>query len=72
MYSVNGGRHFGIHARAYFFRNSAEEYAKRFIPKWKVTVRYGAVDPDKSLVPAHDQLAHPDWATRYRGDDVPD
>jgi hypothetical protein len=72
MYSVNGERHFGIHERAYFFPNSAEEYAKRFIPKWKVTVRYNAVDPDKSFVSAHDQVAPPVWATRFRGDDVPD
>ncbi len=39
IYSVNGERHFGIHERAYFFRNS---------------------------------LAPPVWATRYRGDVVPD
>jgi hypothetical protein len=72
VYSVNDERHFGIHERAFLFRNSAEEYAKRFIPKWKVTIRYSAVDPDKSFVSAHDQLAPPVWATRYRGDDVPD
>jgi len=66
MYSVNDERHFGIHERAFFFRNSAEEYAKRFIPKCKVTVRYSADDSDKSFVSVHDQVAPPVWATRYR------
>jgi len=65
MYSVNDERHFGIHERAFFFRNSAEEYAKRFIPKSKVTIRYSADDPDKSFVSVHDQVAPPVWATRY-------
>jgi hypothetical protein len=72
MYSVDDERHLGIHERPFFFRNSAEEYAKRFIPKWKVTIRYSADDPDKSFVSVHDQVAPPVWATRYRGDDVPD
>jgi hypothetical protein len=43
---------------------SAEDYAKRFIPKWKVTIRYSADDPDKSFVSVHDQAAPPVWATR--------
>ena len=29
MYSVNDERHFGVHARSFFLRNSAEEYARR-------------------------------------------
>jgi hypothetical protein len=66
MYSVNDERHLGVHARAFFFRHSAEEYAKQFIPKWKVTVRYSADDPNKSFVSVHDQVAPPVWATRYR------
>jgi hypothetical protein len=72
MYSVNGERHFGIHERAFFFRDSAEEYAKRFIPKWKVTIRYSVDDPHKSFVSVHDQVAPPVWATRFRGGDIPD
>jgi len=66
MYSVNNERHFGIHERAFFFSDSAKEYAKRFIPKWKLTVRYSANDPGKSFVSADDQVAPPVWATRYR------
>jgi len=66
MYSVNDERHFGIHKRAFYFNQSAEEYAKRFIPKWKITVRYSAKDPDRSFVSEHDQVAPPPWATRYR------
>ncbi len=52
MYSVDHERHFGIHKRAFFFPASAEEYAKRFVPNCKVTVRYSADDPDKSFVSA--------------------
>jgi hypothetical protein len=66
MYSVNGERHFGIHERAFFFRNAADEYAKRFIPKCKVTIRYSVDDPDRSFFSMHDQVAPPVWATRYR------
>ena len=66
MYSVNDGRHFGIHERAFFFRNSVEEYTKQFIAKSKVTLRYSADDPAKSLVSVRDQVAPPVWATRNR------
>ncbi len=66
MYSVNGEPHFGIHETAFFLRNSVEEHTKRFIPKWNVTIRHSADDPDKSLVSVHDQVAPPVWATRYR------
>lgn len=38
MHSVNDERHFGIHERAFFLRNSAEDYAKQFIPKSKITI----------------------------------
>ena len=72
IYSVNGERHFGIHNRAFFFANSAEEYAEQFIPNWKVTIRYSANDPHKSFLSVHDQVAPPVWATRYRGVDIPD
>ncbi|HEY7387329.1 MAG TPA: DUF3592 domain-containing protein [Bryobacteraceae bacterium] len=70
MYRVNEERHANIHERAFFFRNSAEEYSKRFIPKCKVTIRYNADDPDKSFVSAHDQVAPTVWATRNRDLDV--
>ena len=66
MYSVNDERHFGIHERAFFLRNSAEEYAKQFIPKSKITVRYKPDDPHEPFVSVHDQVAPPVWATRYR------
>ncbi len=65
-YSVNDERHFGIHKRAFFFRDSAKDYAKQFIPKWKITVRYRSSDPAKSFVSAADQVPPPVWATRYR------
>jgi len=65
-YSVNDERHFGTHERAFFFRQSAEEYAKGFVPKWKLTVRYSVHDSDESFVSMHDQIAPPAWATRYR------
>ena len=68
MYSVSDERHFGIHEKAFFLRNSAEEYAKGFIPNSKVSVRYSADDPDKSFLSVHDQVAPPVWATRYRGE----
>ena len=65
-YSVNGERHFGTHERAFFLRQSAKEYAKQFIPKWKVIIRYSAKDPDQSFVSEGDQASPPVWATRFR------
>jgi hypothetical protein len=58
-------RHFGIHERAFFLHNSAEECVKQFIPKWKVIIRYSADNPHNSFVSAHDQVVPPVWATRY-------
>jgi hypothetical protein len=66
MYSVNNEGYFGVHNRAFFFRDSADDYAKLFIPEWKLTVRYSAKDPQASFVSDHDQVTPPVWATRYR------
>ncbi len=65
MYSVNDERHLGIHERAFFFRDSAEEYTRKFIPEWEIIVRYSTDDPDKSFVSGEDQVVPPAWATRY-------
>jgi len=66
MYSVDGERYFGVHKRSFLLGNSADDYAKRFIPEWKVTVRYCEKDPQKSFVSERDQVMPPVWATRFR------
>ena len=66
LYSVNDERHFGTHRRTFFFRNSAREYANRFVPKRGIAIRYSADDHDQSFVSMRDQAPTPVWATRYR------
>ena len=66
LYSVNNERYFGVHRRTFFFRDTAADYAKRFITEWKLTVRYSPKDPQRSFVSERDQVIPPVWATRYR------
>lgn len=66
IYTINDERYYDVHQRAFFFRNSAEDYAKEFIPERKLTGRYCSEDPRKSFVSGQDQVTPPVWATRYR------
>jgi Protein of unknown function (DUF3592) len=65
-YSVSNKRYSGVHKRAFSFDDSAKEYARQFIPKWKITIRYSPGDPRESFVSADDQVPPPVWATRFR------
>jgi hypothetical protein len=69
-YQVDNQRLTGIHKRSFATRTSAEEYAKRFAPKWPLVVRYRGADPTDSLVLGDDQANPPVWATRYRDVDA--
>lgn len=63
---LNGAQHFGLSREPFFFRSSADDYVKRFVPEWKVKIRYNASRPDESFLSEHDQAIPPAWATRYQ------
>jgi len=65
-YSINEESHWGVHRRDFCFHDSAAEYAKRFVPKWSLMIRYCEKDPHKSFVSESDQVNPPAWAMRYR------
>jgi hypothetical protein len=67
-YTVDNHRLTGIHDRSCVDRTSADDYAKRFIPKWSLVIRYNGADPANSVVVEDDQSIPPVWATRYRED----
>lgn len=64
-YKVDNERFAGWHDKSFGTRAAAEDYAKLFIPKWSIVVRYSGADPTNSLVLEDDQSTPPAWATRY-------
>ena len=52
MYRVEGKPYTGLHKRGFWYRSSAEEYARHFPPKSDLVVRYNPRKPMASVVHA--------------------
>ena len=65
-YKVDDEWFAGVHEKFCFDSSSAEEHAKRFVPKWSLVVRFSGADPARAVVVEDDQVMPPVWATRYR------
>lgn len=55
-YTADGKRYSGAHRRGFLFRNSAKEYADRFVPESELIVRYKPDQPTESVVWDKDQV----------------